>query len=94
MRTKSTVGKQPGIPSKGNLKFSYWNINGWKSRTIGNKLIDNDFLREMQHSDIISLGETHIHDGTLEKLCIPGFTLVTYTNKPINPKSKTAPGGG
>ena len=54
---------------------------------------DTDFLSEIKNSDLIGLGETHLHEGTLDKLSIPGFKLVAYKNRHIHVKSKTASGG-
>ena len=64
---------EPAFKTLGALKLSFWNIHGWKSRIIGNKFTDTDFLSEIKNSDLIGLGETHLHEGTLEKLSIPGF---------------------
>ena len=75
-----------------NLNISFWNINGYKSRIVGNKLTDPDFLVEIQKSDIIGIGETHIHDDILEKLAIPGFTLLKYKNR--KKSSQNSPSGG
>ena len=75
------------------LKFGFWNIRGFKSRTIGNKLISKDFLREINGYDIVGLAETHIHSYVLDDLHIPGFVRLQYINRQYNPKSKTAPGG-
>ena len=77
----------------GALNLSYWNLHGWKSRIVGNKFTDEDFLSEIKNSDLIGLGETHIHEGTLDNLCIPGFKLVAYKNRHIHARSKTASGG-
>ena len=75
----------------GSLQVSTWNINGYKSKILGNKLIDFDFLREIQDDDIIGLTETHINDGTIEQLSIPGFKRITFKNRPL--KSKKGSGG-
>ena len=59
-----------------NLNMSFWNINGYKSSIFGNKFTDPDFVEEIQKSDFVGMGETHIHDGILEELVIPGFVLL------------------
>jgi hypothetical protein len=76
-----------------NFKISFWNLHGYKSQIIGNKLADTDFLCEIQISHVVGLAETHIHDEILEDLIIPGYKLVSYKNGKKNLKSHTAPGG-
>ena len=77
----------------GSLKISAWNINGYKSVNLGNKLQDIDFLREIKEDDIVGLSETHINDGVLDKLCIPGFKRISFRNRPLKKKSKKSYGG-
>ena len=48
------------------LKFAFWNINGYKSKILGNKLVLRDFLQEIGNNDIVSLAETHIQPKTLD----------------------------
>ena len=50
------------------LKFAFWNINGYKSKILGNKLVLRDFLQEIGNNDIVGLAETHIHPKTLDDL--------------------------
>ena len=50
-------------------------------------------MKEIQDDVIIGLVETHAYDGMLENLCIPGFELFSYKNRPLNRKSKTSSGG-
>ena len=76
-----------------NIKLSFWNLHGYKSRLIGNKLKDTDFLQEIQDSHVIGLAETHIHDEIMDQLIIPGYKLFSYKNGKKNVKSNTAPGG-
>ena len=76
-----------------NIKISFWNLHGYKSRLIGNKLRDTDFLHEIKDSHVIGLAETHVHDGIMDDLIIPGYKLLSYKNGKKNLKSKTAPGG-
>ena len=75
------------------LNISFWNIHGFKSRITGNKLIDPDFLSEVQKSDIIGLGETHVHDEIVDSLNIPGFVLVKYKNRTKQLKANKTSGG-
>ena len=75
------------------LRFACWNIKGFNSRIVGNKLMDPDFLSEIDESDIIGLSETHIYDGILNELDIPGFTLVEYKNRPKIRNVNKASGG-
>ena len=75
------------------MQISSWNLNGYNSRTIGNKLTDEDFLNEIKNDAIVSLVETHIHSEISDKLCIPGFKLITAKNRPINLKSHKGSGG-
>ena len=75
------------------LKFAFWNIEGYNSRTIGKKFLSADFLNEIAEYDVIGLAETHIHSSIIEDLFIPGFHLLSYVNRTCNSKSKTAPGG-
>ena len=51
------------------LACGYWNIHGYKSRMVGNKLNDPEFLEIIADRDIIGLGEIQ-SEG---EVCIPGF---------------------
>ena len=75
------------------INYAFWNIGGFKSKIIGNKLVSKDFLNEIQGNDFIGLAETHIHSAVLGDLAIPGYVLLKYINRKRNPKSHTAPGG-
>ena len=75
------------------LKFCYWNIHGCVSRQIGIKLRDPDFLNVISGVDFIAIGETHVHEETLEYLGIAGFKRIGYNNRRKNLKSNTASGG-
>ena len=75
------------------LKFCIWNIHGYKSRQIGNKLHSDDFLNTIKDEDVIGLSETHIHDEIVEYLSIPGFKRISHKKQKKNLKSNTAPGG-
>ena len=58
------------------LKHGFWNINGFKSKVIGNKLKYKNFLQKVENCDIVGLAETHVHKLTLDKLSIPVRTIV------------------
>ena len=58
------------------LKSSFWNIRGYKSRVVGNKSSDPDFLSEINESDLLGISETHIYDDILEKLAVAGFSRI------------------
>ena len=51
---------------------TYWNIGGYWSKNLGNKLEDPEFLQVIEGSDIIGLGELHSD----KKLSIPGFISI------------------
>ena len=54
------------------IRCSYWNINGHKSKVIGNKLNDPQFLKVVSDSDILSLAELH----TENDISVPGFRIL------------------
>ena len=82
---------KPNIPI--NLNVTFWNIQGIKSKILGNKLADPDFLTEVKNADIIGLVETHIHEEILDELIIPGFVPLDFKNRPKNAKSNISSGG-
>jgi hypothetical protein len=41
------------------LTICYWNIHGWRSKIIGNKLVDPEFLQKNSKFDIVALAELH-----------------------------------
>ena len=63
------------------LKYAFWNINGYKSRVIGNKFINREFLQAIKECDVIRLAETHIHSLTLDRLVIPWFVRIHHKNR-------------
>ena len=63
------------------MKISSWNLNGYKSRHFGSKLLHEDFLTEIGNSDVLGLTETHIHKEILAELHIPGFVRIAYKNE-------------
>ena len=82
---------KPNLPT--NLNVTFWNIQGIKSKIVGNKLADPDFLNEVKNADIIGLAETHIHEEILDELIIPGFVPLDFKNRPKNAKSNISSGG-
>ena len=56
-------------PQVKSLKLGYWNIHGWSSKIIGNKLTDLEFLQKISKCDIIGLSEIHSD----KEVSIPGF---------------------
>ena len=63
------------------LKYAFWNINGYKSKVIGNKFVSRDFLKVIDGCDVIRLAEPHIHSQVLDDLVIPGFIRIHYKNR-------------
>ena len=57
------------------IQISSWNIHGYKSKILNNKLNDLSFLKEIESDDIVSLVETHNSDND-DQLCIPGFKRI------------------
>ena len=51
------------------LICSYWNIEGYKSKIVGNKLKYPEFLNIISGSDIVGLVKLHAD----KELVIPGF---------------------
>ena len=54
----------------------YWKIHGVKSKIVGNKLANQDFL-DIISQYVIGLGELHTEEYT----AIPGFHLVKQTER-------------
>ena len=75
------------------LEFCSWNIHGYKSRQIGTKFLDQDFLEIIKNVDFLGITETHGHEEILDELNIPGFTRISYKNREKNLKSGTSSGG-
>ena len=65
-----------GIPSR-QLNVSFWNIEGFKSQLIGNKLEDPEFLNVVRKADILGLAELHADT----KVSIPGFENIMQKNR-------------
>ena len=62
------------------IQISAWNIHGYKSNIVGDKLSDSSFLDEIKNDDIIALTETHNNDGN-DTLSIPGYRRVKIKNR-------------
>ena len=75
------------------LKISSWNLNGYKSKRIGEKFLDQDFLNEIKNDGLVGIVETKVYDEIKDVLSIPGFVLLSYKNRPFNKKSKRGDGG-
>ena len=61
-----------GEPRPKMLQLCYWNIHGWSSKIMGNKLIDPEFLEKVSKFDIVALSELHSD----EELSLPGFISI------------------
>ena len=77
----------------GVIKHCFWNIQGYKSQILGNKLVNQDFLDEIKGSDIIGLAETHIHAQVLSNLDIPGYDRKHFKNRKAHSNGKCGSGG-
>ena len=66
------------------LNICYWNIHGWTSKLIGNKLYDPEFLNKISDCDILCLSEIHSN----KDVSIPGFYSL---RQKIRKKSHTGP---
>ena len=51
------------------LGLCYWNVHGHKSKCIGDKLCDSEFLSLLRGRDIVGIGELHAEGN----VSIPGF---------------------
>ena len=71
------------------ISVSYWNIHGWKSKIVANKLVDPDFLEHIKKCEILCLSELHTH----ETVSIPGYTLVKQKIREEKHNSKKISGG-
>ena len=67
-----SVSKDDGSVSTQSLKaisMCYWNIHGWSSKIIGDKLCDDEFLAKFSNCDIVVLTELHSE----KRISLPGF---------------------
>ena len=67
----------------------YCNMHGVKSKIVGNKLANQDFLDIISQYDVIGLGELH----TEEDIAIPGFHLSKQTKRKKVHKGPKIAGG-
>ena len=74
------------------IQISSWNINGFRSRILGDKLSDPSFLNEVKNDDVVALVETHNRDKN-DTLSIPGFHRIKVKNRETNTKSNKNYGG-
>lgn len=74
------------------IQISAWNIHGFKSAIIGDKLSDESFLNEVKNDDIIALTETHNNDKN-DSLSIPGYRRVKIKNRKKTNNSNKDSGG-
>ena len=73
--------RDPLTPLGNSLKMSCWNVNGLSKRSIfGNKLQNNEFLNQLNDSDITILSEIWGYD--VED--IPGFDIVALSHPKKN----------
>ena len=74
------MGSNTAALSKGNvsncLKICYWNIHGWSSKIIGNKLADSEFSENNSDCGIVALSEIHSD----KELSLPGFISLKQKN--------------
>ena len=54
------------------LVTCYWNLHGHKSKCVGDKLCDPEFLSILCGTDIIGIGELHAEG----EVSIPGFVNI------------------
>ena len=69
------------------IQISAWNLNGFRSRILGDKLCDPSFLNEIKNDDVIALVETHNSDKN-DTLSIPGYTRIKVKNRKETSKTK------
>ena len=74
------------------IQISAWNINGFRSRIVGDKLSDSSFLSEIKKDDIVALVETKNSDEN-DTLSIPGYKRVKVKNRKWAGKKSYSNGG-
>ena len=72
------------------LACGFWNIHGYKSRTVGNKLCDPEFIDMLSDVDIVGLGE--IQSGG--EVSVPGFVCKKQKIREKNFKGPKIAGWG
>ena len=72
------------------IKICYWNIHGRKSEIIEDKLLDPQFIKMLNKSDIVTISELHTDENNI---FIPGYRLL---KQKIRKKTNKGPkiGGG
>ena len=57
-----SVKEKPNPPITGveHLNLTFWNIHGHRSKLIGNKFSDDEFLNIFRNDHIVGLAELHI----------------------------------
>ena len=80
-------------PAHNVIRHCFWNIQGYKSQILGNKLLNADFIDEIKNCDIVGLAETHIHEQILPELDIPGYIRRHYKNRKAHSNGKGGSGG-
>ena len=71
------------------LKCCYWNIHGWSSKELGNKLTDHEFLSKISHCDVVCLSELHSE----KEVSLPGFISVKQKIREKTHKGSKISGG-
>ena len=71
------------------LKIGYWNIHGWSSKTIGNKLIDSEFRGKISNCDIVAFAELHSD----KEVSLPGFVSIKQKIREKSHKGPKIAGG-
>ena len=61
------------IKNSSEIKICFWNVHGIKSKIIGDKLLDPEFLGNLRNSDVVSLAELHTEE---EGVFLPGYRLL------------------
>ena len=76
--------------SKNEIKICYWNIHGLKSEIIDDKLLDPEFLKILQNSDLVALSELHTER---KDLFIPGYRILKQKIRKKEHKGPKIAGG-
>lgn len=71
------------------VKIGFWNIHCHRSKILGDKLVDNEFLNVISDCDIIGLGEIQSHD----EVSLPGFVSKKQKIRKKNSKGPRIAGG-
>ena len=72
------------------IKICYWNVHGRKSQIFGDKLLDPEFLQNLENSDIVSLTELHTEE---KDIFLPGYRLLKTKLRNKQHKSSKVGGG-